>query len=155
MDTRPGLTNINVLSLELKSPLVVDGETTVNDTIQAMREHKLGYALVTHEDRLIGIFTERDVLRSVIGNKQALQQAVSSYMTHAPTCAQGSDPVSYVVTHMHNGGFRQIPIVDENKNILGCLRHKDIAEYLVNHYADHILNLPPDPEQIATTQEGA
>ena len=38
--------------------------------------------------------------------------------------------------------------------IAGCVRHKDIAEYLVDHFAKHVLNLPPDPEQIALTPEG-
>jgi CBS-domain-containing membrane protein len=56
---------------------------------------------------------------------------------------------------MHEGGFRQIPVVDEQQRVLACVRHKDIAEYLVNHFARHILNLPPDPEQLATSPEGA
>jgi hypothetical protein len=34
------------------------------------------------------------------------------------------------------------------------VRHKDIAEYLVNHFAGHVLNLPPDPEQAARKPEG-
>jgi predicted transcriptional regulator len=55
---------------------------------------------------------------------------------------------------MHAGGYRQVPVVDHEDHILGCVRHKDIAGYLVNHYAVHVLNLPPDPEQVARAPEG-
>jgi predicted transcriptional regulator len=55
---------------------------------------------------------------------------------------------------MHAGGYRQVPVVDNEDRILGCVRHKDIAGYLVDHYAAHVLNLPPDPEQVARAPEG-
>jgi hypothetical protein len=47
-----------------------------------------------------------------------------------------------------------VPVVDHEDHILGCVRHKDIASYLVDHYAVHVLNLPPDPEQVARAPEG-
>ena len=57
---------VEVLALELQLPLLLDGAISLSDTIQAMRECRLGYALITDEDRLVGIFTERDVLMSVL-----------------------------------------------------------------------------------------
>jgi predicted transcriptional regulator len=75
-------------------------------------------------------------------------------MTPDPVCVSAKDPVRQVVLLMHQGGYRQIPVTDNNGQITGCVRHKDIAEYLANHFAAHVLNLPPDPEQIARTPEG-
>ena len=75
-------------------------------------------------------------------------------MTSDPVCVGAKDPVRQVVLLMHQGGYRQIPVVDATGQVAGCVRHKDIAEYLVNHFAGHVLNLPPDPEQIARTPEG-
>lgn len=146
---------IEVLAIELESPLVLDGSTSINDVIQAMRDRHLGYALITDEDKLAGIFTERDVLLSVLDEDEVLQQPVSKLMTPRPVCIPADETVWRVVSLMHEGGFRQIPVVDEQQRVLACVRHKDIAEYLVNHFARHILNLPPDPEQLATTPEGA
>ncbi len=145
---------VEVLALELQSPLVLDGESSVSDAVREMRDHRLGYALITEEDHLVGIFTERDVFLSVLDNDQILDQPLSRHMTPAPICVRETDPVWRVVTLMHDGGYRQIPVVDEVRRVLGCVRHKDIAEYLVNHFADHILNLPPDPDQVATIPEG-
>ena len=146
---------VEVLSLELESPLVLDAALGTGEAIRAMRDSALGYALVALEGRLAGIFTERDVFLSVLGNEDILQQPVSALMSPEPVCVSGTDPVWRVVTLMHQGGYRQIPVVDGQHRVTGCVRHKDIAGYLVNHFADHVLNLPPDPNQIAQTPEGA
>ncbi|MDX1268521.1 MAG: CBS domain-containing protein, partial [Oceanisphaera sp.] len=106
-------------------------------------------------DKLTGIFTERDVLLSVLEEDDVLHQPVSTLMATEPVCVSATDTVWRVVSLMHEGGFRQIPVVDEQQRVLACVRHKDVAEYLVSHFARDILNLPPDPEQMATTPEGA
>jgi CBS domain-containing protein len=155
MTNERGIQNIEVLAIELEPPLVLDGSTTIDGVIQAMRERHLGYALITDEDKLVGIFTERDVLLSVLEEDEVLQQPVSKLMAPAPVCVPEDATVWRVVSLMHEGGFRQIPVVDEQQRVLACVRHKDVAEYLVSHFARHILNLPPDPEQLATTPEGA
>jgi CBS domain-containing protein len=155
MTTKQGIQNIEVLAIELEPPLVLDVSTTVDGVIQAMRERHLGYALITDEDKLAGIFTERDVLLYVLEEDDVLHQPVSTLMATEPVCASATDAVWRVVSLMHEGGFRQIPVVDDQLQVLACVRHKDVAEYLVSHFARHILNLPPDPEQMATTPEGA
>ncbi|MFC1772314.1 cyclic nucleotide-binding/CBS domain-containing protein [Pseudomonadota bacterium] len=154
MKIERSLREVEVLALELQPPLVVDAVTTVGDVIRKMQNNGLGYVLVTEKSRLTGIFTERDVFLSVLGNDAVLAQPVSEHMTPDPVCVGAKDPVRQVVLLMHQGGYRQIPIVDDIGQITGCVRHKDIAEYLVNHFAAHVLNLPPDPEQIARTPEG-
>ncbi len=148
------LREVEVLALELQPPLVLEGTTSVGGVIREMQDGHLGYALVTENNRLIGIFTERDVLQSVLGNEAVLAQPVSEYMTPDPVCVDSKDPIRQVVRLMHQGGYRQIPVVDASGQVAGCVRHKDIAEYLVNHFAGHVLNLPPDPEQVARKPEG-
>jgi len=155
MTNERGIQIIEVLAIELEPPLVLDGSTSINGVIHAMRDRHLGYALITDEDKLAGIFTERDVLLSVLDEDEVLQLPVSKLMTPSPVCIPAAETVWRVVSLMHEGGFRQIPVVDEQQRVLACVRHKDIAGYLVDHFAEHILNLPPDPEQLATTPEGA
>lgn len=154
MKIETSLREVEVLALELQPPLVIDAATTVGEAIREMQNDGLGYVLVTANGRLTGIFTERDIFLSVLGNDAVLARPVSEHMTPNPVCVGASDPVRQVVLLMHQGGYRQIPVVDDVGQITGCVRHKDIAEYLVNHFAAHVLNLPPDPEQIARTPEG-
>jgi CBS domain-containing protein len=154
MKIERSLREVGVLALELQPPLVLEESTPVGDVIREMQDGGFGYALVTEDQRLAGIFTERDVFLSVLGNDAVLTQPVSVHMTADPVCVGVDDPVRQVLLLMHQGGYRQIPIVDATGQVAGCVRHKDIAEYLVNHFAAHVLNLPPDPEQIARTPEG-
>ena len=154
MKIERSLREVEVLSLELQPPLMLEGATRVGDVIREMRDSGLGYALITENGQLAGIFTERDVFLSVLGNDAVLAQPVSGHMTPEPVCLGAKDPVLQAVLQMHQGGYRQIPIVDAEGQVAGCVRHKDIAEYLVNHFAAHVLNLPPDPGQIARTPEG-
>jgi len=154
MKIERSLREIEVLALELQPPLLLDGATTVGTVIREMQNRCVGYALLTENNRLTGIFTERDVFLSVLGNDAVLSQPISEHMTPDPVCVGAKDAVRQAVLLMHQGGYRQIPIVDATGQVAGCVGHKDIAEYLVNHFAAHVLNLPPDPEQIALTPEG-
>lgn len=154
MNMQRSLRQVEVVALPLQAPLVLDRSTRVHDVIQAMRDQGLGYALITRDDRLAGIFTERDVFLSVVENTEMLSQPVSEHMTVQPTCLSETDPVWQAVIRMHQGGFRQLPVVDSESRVVGCIRHKDVAEYLVAHFADRVLNLPPDPEQRARSPEG-
>ena len=154
MKIKLSLRQVEVLTLELQPPLLLDESTSVGDTIRAMREQGLGYALITAQDRLTGIFTERDVFLSVVGDSAALSRAVSGFMTHDPVTVAENDPVWQVVIRMHEGGFRQVPVLDSRGRAVACVRHKDIAQFMANLFADHVLNLPPDPEQHARAPEG-
>jgi len=154
MKIERSLRQVEVLALELQPPLLLDDSSSVAETIRAMREEDLGYALITTEDRLTGIFTERDVFLSVVGDAATLSQAVSGFMTRDPVTVAENDPVWEVVIRMHEGGFRQVPVLDSQGCAVACVRHKDIAQFMANHFADHVLNLPPDPEQHARSPEG-
>ncbi len=154
MKVERSLRKIGVLALEQQPPLILESATSVGDVIREMRSVGLGYALIMKNNRLAGIFTERDLLLSVIGNDAILTKPISEHMTCDPVCIDTQDTVSQALLLMHQGGYRQIPIVNAKGEVAGCVRHKDIAEYLVNHFANHVLNLPPDPEQFAKTPEG-
>ncbi len=154
MNIERSLRELEVLALELQPPLVLDSNSRVADVIETMRRHGLGYALIETAGRLAGIFTERDVFLSVLGNDTVLGEPIARHMTADPERVKAGDPVWQVIVMMHAGGYRQVPVVDAEGRVLGCVRHKDIAGYLVDHYAAHVLNLPPDPEQVARTPEG-
>lgn len=149
------LRTVSVLALELRPPLVLAQTLPVADVVRAMRERGLGYALLTERARLTGIFTERDVFLRILGHPSGLQRPVADCMSRAPVALGADEPVWRAVTLMHERGLRQIPVVDRQGAPLACVRHKDIAAYLVAHFAGHVLTLPPDPHQKARQPEGA
>ena len=75
-------------------------------------------------------------------------------MTPDPERVTQTDTVRKTVGLMQRRGFRSVPVVDEAGRIMGCVRHKDIINYLAEHFSEQVLNLPPDPGQIALEREG-
>ena len=127
MKIEQSLQEVEVLALELQPPLVLEETSSVGEVVQAMQDGGSGYALLTANNRLTGIFTERDVLLSVLGHDAVLAQPVSEHMTPEPVCVGAGDPVRKVVVLMYQGGYRHIPVVDTAGKIAGCVSHKDIA----------------------------
>ena len=145
---------VEVMALAMDPPVVVDAATPLRDVLRRMRDEKSGCALVTRDERLAGIFTERDVVARVIGSEGALDQPVAEWMTADPDRVTQTDSIRKAIRLMRRGEFRTVPIVDESDGVVGCVRHKDIINYLAELYPEQVLNLPPDPEQVAVEREG-
>jgi len=145
---------VEVVALNMDPPVVMQETASVKEVIRAMQEQRSGCALLCRDGRLSGIFTERDVLNKVIGKKEILDRAVSDLMTRDPLSVEENAPIRWAILHMHKGGFRNVPVVDANGKVVSCVRHKDIVHYLVEYFAQHVLNLPPDPDNMPDTLEG-
>ena len=145
---------VQVVALGMAPPVVMEETASVKEVIRTMRERRSGSALLCREGRLSGIFTERDVLNEVIGNEGVLDKPVSELMTPDPISVNENDPIQWAVHQMYKGGFRNVPVVDADGKVVSCVRHKDIVHYLIEHFAQHVLNLPPDPNNMPDTPEG-
>jgi len=141
----------------LRPPICVAPDATVAEAVTAMNEHRTGCVLVVADERLVGVFTERDVLTKVAGRDVDLEAAtVSSMMTPDPECLTLDDGISYALNMMSVGGFRHIPLVDAAHHPTGVVAMRDIVDYIVDTFPEAVLNLPPSPAHgIAREREGA
>lgn len=146
---------LEVTALRRDPPLVVDEVTPVRDVVRHMRDRALCSAAVTKQGKLVGLFTESDLLRRVLGKEGALDRPVSEVMTPDPVRVLQSDPVRRVVYEMREKGFRSVPVVDGEGRVVACLRQRDVVRWMTQHFAQSALNLPPDPGKVATSREGA
>lgn len=137
-------------------PLVVDAGATLAETISRMREGSRGCALVIDAGRLVGIFTERDVLMRVVGFPIDFERtAVRDYMTRDPVTLPSDSSVAFVLNRMLIEGFRHIPLVDEQKCPTGVVSMRLLIEYLSDFFNRDLLNLPPEPRASFRNREGA
>jgi CBS domain-containing protein len=154
MEIEERIRAVEVVALGMDPPVVADASTVLRDIVRQMRDNRSGCALLTHAGKLAGIFTERDLVMRVVGVEGALDLPVSDVMTQEPDRVGHKDPLATVVRLMRRRGFRHVPIVDEAGQVVGCLRHKDIVDYLAEVYPEQVLNLPPDPDQVVLEREG-
>ncbi len=128
---------------------------TVSDAVALMQQHRVGCVLVCEGTKVVGIFTERDLLRRVLAMGLPLSTRLASCMTPAPVTVQPKESVSVALERMEQGGYRHLPVIDELGQPVGVLSVKRIVRYLVEHFPATVYNLPPDPSVVPQSAEGA
>jgi CBS domain-containing protein len=141
----------------LKPPITVGRQVSVLDAVEAMNRGRVGCVLVVDGGALAGVFTERDVLTRVVSRSvDADKTAIELVMTENPETLTLDDGIVYALNKMSVGGFRHIPLVDEQNRPTGVVAMRNIVDYLVDLFPTEVLNLPPSPSLgVARAREGA
>lgn len=155
MDLANNLKIDSVSRLHPTPPRHVSPQDTVAEAVQVMRHGGVGCILVCSGPRLVGIFTERDLLRRVLALGKPLTVPVAECMTPDPVVVHPKDSIGCAVRRMEEGGYRHLPVVNEKGVPLGVLSVKRIVHYLVEHFPATVYNLPPDPGIVPQEREGA
>jgi CBS domain-containing protein len=155
MDLARNLKIDSVSRLNPTPPYRVEPGQTVAAAVALMREKNVGCLLVCHDDRVVGIFTERDLVRKVLAPGKPLSLPISAVMTPDPVQVHRKEPIGAVIRRMEEGGYRHLPVVDDAGRPVGVLSVKRIVHYLVEHYSPTIYNQPPDPNVVPHAAEGA
>jgi CBS domain-containing protein len=130
----------------MKPAFCVEIDTPISQAIHVMQTRRMGCVLVTSHGKLLGIFTERDVLKKILGVSFDLKYTpITEVMTTNPQALNDDDTIAYAMNFMDLGGYRHIPIVNHDFVPVGVVSVKDIVSYFVQHFADEVLNLPPHP----------
>ena len=104
--------------MERKKLLVAPPQTTVSNAAKLMAKKNVGAVMVVEDERLIGIFTERDVVFRVIAQgRDSHTTALADVMTTAPYTVDPERSFGYALLLMHENGFRHVPVVEEGKLI--------------------------------------
>jgi predicted transcriptional regulator len=112
--------------------LRVDAGASLGEAARAMDARRVGAALVFDGDRLVGIFTERDVLRAVA--REGLGGIVADWMTHHPETIEASDSTAHAAAMMIHGGFRHLPVADGDR-IVGIISIRDLIRVVLDDEA--------------------
>ena len=91
-------------------------EATVREAARQMAGRRVGAALVSEGGRLVGIFTERDLLNRVVARDlDPAKTTLAEVMTRDPATVQPSQRAVDALHLMHDGGFRHLPVVERGR----------------------------------------
>ena len=137
----PNILSESIGSIGLKDPLTIAPTATLQNCLDTMQKHRVGSLLITDEnDKLVGIFTERDFLLKVIGKISDLSsRSVGEFMTKDPVRERPEASLAFALSVMSHGGFRHVPIVDQDDVPIGMISVKDVVDYLVERMLSGIL----------------
>lgn len=156
MDFQLSLQSETTQALYPDEPVAVETHERIDTVIELMKAQRVAAVLVTEADRLVGVFTERDVLR-LLADRADLARPVREVMSSPPVTVTNACTVGDAIHRMSDGGYRHLPIVaaDDPQTATGVVDVRGIVRYLVEHFPNTIYNLPPHPERATPEREGA
>jgi CBS domain-containing protein len=104
----------------------IEPSTTVAEAATVMGERRIGSALVMEEEKLLGIFTERDIVRALGEHFDAAGHPVADWMTSNPLTVEPSMPVEQALRTMLDRNFRHLPVT-EGDRVLGIVSMRDLT----------------------------
>ena len=135
-------TATEILARKGHSILHVPRSSTALDAVHKMNQHGIGALMVIDEGKLLGMFTERDVLRRVIGEgREPSSILVGDVMTTEVHSCRPTDDIDDIATVMRNRRIRHVPICNEEGDLLGLISIGDINAWNLSKQEAQIENL--------------
>lgn len=113
------------------TPATVPPDQSVGEAIRRMHEGDIDCLLVCADDRLMGIFTDRDAVAKVAGRPVGTAP-IRDFMTADPVVLRRDDTLAVAIHKMAVGGFRHIPVVDDDRRPVGIVAARDVFGHLAS-----------------------
>lgn len=148
--------DVPVSQLEVGPVLAVTPNTAVRDAIACMNQHHRGAVLVLVRGQLVGIFTERDVLRRVLADELDLATTrVGHVMTPDPDTLAPSATLAQALRTMARGRYRHLAVVDGEGVPTALVSMRRIVQFVCEAFPREILNAPPERPSGIVARDGA
>ncbi len=152
---RPGWLS-QTLGEMLHTPfLSVAPQTPIEDVVEKMNGEHASAALVVENGKILGIFTERDVLSRVVSRIDGLFAPVCEMMTKDPDVLPESTMLSAALRTLAIGAYHHLPVVDDAARPVALVSLQTIIAYLADAFPNDILNAPPERDSFPPERHGA
>ncbi len=130
---------MKLLKLAHVPPVVVAPQASVHMAVESMCEARVGAVGVVENGKLIGIFTERDLMRRVVRpNLNPHETSVAEVMTREPFVAPAEMEVSDAFEFMADKHLRHLPITDPSGTLQGMLSVRHLMRHIVEHLSHEL-----------------
>lgn len=122
----------NILDGRDAAVVAVSADTPVIEAVRMLAEKRIGALPVLAGDRLIGIFSERDVIYCLAGaGAAAIDKAVGELMTDSPVTVTRDTPVMAALSLMTRRRVRHLPVM-EGERLGGLVSIGDLVKYRID-----------------------
>ena len=133
---------MSLLKIASVPPAAVTPHTSVLEAVETMAEHAVGAVAEVDDGKLLGIFTERDVmLRVVLRHRHPQNTRVGDVMTSPVETITDESPEEDALVHMVERHVRHLPIVNPQGQLTGMLSIRNLLEHRVDELARELHSL--------------
>jgi len=127
-----------ILATKGANVVTIGPQQPLKEAARLLTEHNIGALVVVNEaGKLVGIISERDIIRSAARLKDALSRPVKEAMTREVIIGLPNDDLKAVAHTMTDKGFRHLPIMDQG-DLVGIISMKDVVESQRDQYQGEI-----------------
>ena len=103
-------------------------ETPLTEACRELESHRVGALMVCEDDRVVGILSERDVVRAVARDGQgALERPAADYMTRQVVFAEPAETVAILMERMTDRRIRHLPVLRDQR-LAGVISIGDVVK---------------------------
>jgi len=122
-------------SLRLSKPLTIQRGGTVREAVELLARDPNSAVVVFDGVEVVGIFTERDVLKKIAGQGGLLDAPIANLMTPDPVLLRENDTIAVALNKMGSGGFRHIPLLQDGQ-VVAIVTVRDVITWMMSSYFD-------------------
>ena len=107
----------------------VNPDTPIIEIAKLMREHDIGAIPIGEDDHLVGMVTDRDIVRKGLAQNgfDASRAMARDVMTPGIHCCREDDDLAKAVKHMESLKVRRLPVINKSKRMVGMLSLGDVS----------------------------
>ena len=123
--------NIRVRDVMTKDLILIDENVTVDKAANKMVENGVGCILVKKNNKVVGIITERDIVRRVVAqNKDPTKTSVDEIMSKPVIVVRDEATLEDAAEIMAKNGIRRLPVINQKNALVGIITASDLAKAL-------------------------
>lgn len=124
----------DLLAVKGSHVMSIGTKASVLDAALVMNEHKIGALVVIDQGKVVGIFTERDVLRRVVAERRdPAEVLVGEVMTEDVVCCEPGTPLDEAALVMKDRLIRHLPVCGPEQSLVGLVSIGDLNALHVAH----------------------
>ena len=140
MGLQENIRNECVRDLALREPVICGPDESIRQTVERMREKKLGCVIVIDDDhRPLGMFTESMLKQLLVHDPSRIDAPVKDHMAEQWPWVKLNDPIADVLEGMQAKNVRFVCAVDEDGRVAALTGQKGLMEYVADHFPEQVM----------------
>lgn len=123
---------LKIKDVMTKNVISVKKETPIYEAMEIMRKKDItGMPVIEDDMTLVGVITEKDVLRLFYADEDEKNKTVSFFMTRPAVSYRENESLRSVCDFMMINYFRRVPVVSKKGKLVGIISRPDIIDYII------------------------